>query len=135
MNRVNKAWWRSETKYYKFSPTRVRFISSNEELLANATKWRIVAVTVRSNAGYYIIEGYMNGEWKFLKNTDVHYSTPRYKWFRDCENAWNRCKKIARKFPEIKMNDLIKESGIASLMYGSSGYKTVNIEDIATSWL
>lgn len=125
MNKIDKKWWRKETKSYKFSPKNIRNIQSNENLLKNATKWRIVSIGVKNTYKYYIIEGFINGEWKFLKGTEVMYSTPYNHWYRNCENAYNRCKKLARKFPEIKINDLIKYSGMASMVYGSipGGYK------------
>ena len=130
MFKVDKKWWRNETKWFKFSPKKIRWITSNENLLKNATKWRIVSVDLPFGK-CYIIEGYINNEWKFLLNTDVHYSTDDCHMSRNYENAYNRCKKLARKFPEIKMNNLIKESGMASMIYGSTGYKKVGLRDIA----
>ena len=131
MKKVDKKWWKQETKKYKFSPSKVRLIGNNQYILSNASKFRIVSITTPGGfSGKYIIDGYVDGDWKFIKNTWVTYSTPDNKWHRDYENAYNRCKKIARKFPEIKMKNLIMESGVASMMYGSTGYKKVELKDI-----
>lgn len=132
-NYPDKKWWRSETKYYKFNPKLVR--DRNQDIFHNATKFRIVTIDTPGTSKYYILEGYVQkdvtpGEWKIIKGTDVMYSHDKCHWYRNCENAYNRCKKLARKFPEIKMNKLIYESGLASMMYGSTGYKTINIKDL-----
>jgi len=127
MNKVDKSWWRQHSKKYCFNVKNVRM--NNEYLLNNATKWRIVVIKLPCSK-CYIIEGCVNDEWKFLKGTDVTFSTPDNHWYRDCENAYNRCKKIARKFPEIKMNSLIFESSYASMKYGSTGYKNVELKDL-----
>ena len=52
MNKVNKRWWRKETKYYKFSPKNIINTPSNEDLLKNATKWRIVSIELPCSKCY-----------------------------------------------------------------------------------
>ena len=130
MNKVDKSWWRQYSKKYCFNVKNVR--RNNEYLLNNATKWRIVTISLKhTGSGMYIIEGFVDNEWKFLKGTDVMYSTPNNHWYRNYENAYNRCKKIARKFSEIKMNSLIFESAYASMKYGAIGYKNdVELKDL-----
>ena len=127
MNKVDKSLWRQYTKKYCFNVKNVR--KNNEYLLKNATKWRIVSINTLCSSRY-IIEGLINNEWKILKGTDVIYSTENNHWFRNCENAYNRCKKLARKFSEIKINDLIYESALASMKYGATDYKYIELKDL-----
>lgn len=127
MNKVDKSWWRQYTKKYCFNVKNVR--KNNEYLLKNATKWRIVSIDTLCSSRY-IIEGLIDNEWKILKGTDVIYSTENNHWYRNYENAYNRCKKLARKFSEIKINDLIKESAFASMKYGVTGYKYIELKDL-----
>lgn len=133
MNKVDKSWWRCHSKRYCFNAKNVKDI--NSDIFNNATKYRIVVITTPGDAKYYIIEGYVNNEWKLIKGTSVMFSSDKCHWYRNYENAYNRCKKIARKFPEIKMKDLIYESGYASMIYGNAiiypnGYKCVELNEI-----
>lgn len=102
----------------------------NYRLLRDATKYRIV-VFKTTHYDCYLIEGYdpikvngveIGGTWKPIRGTAVPFKNEKQNYFRDYENAWNRCKKIARKFEQISMSDLIKQSGIASMKYGSISY-------------
>jgi hypothetical protein len=97
----------------------------NEQTLHDASKYRIIPFHT-SHYSCYLIEACIieditpdKQRWVPLLNTAVVYSTKNNKYYRNMENAWNRCKKIARKFPEIKMNKLICESGYAAMKYGS----------------
>lgn len=126
----NKACYRRVAKSNNFSPSLCRKLGDNEYILQNATAYRIIPVWTPSKSGYYVIEANVDGEWKFLQGTCVKYSRPENKWFRNYDNAFNRCKKIARKFPEIKMNKLIHESGYAGYLYGHEDPKTIELEEL-----
>lgn len=102
----------------------------NYRLLRDATKYRIVVFKTKYY-DCYLLEAYdpnyingvdICGEWKPVRGTVVPFMDEKQNYFRDYENAYNRCKKIAKKIEGISINDLIKESCIASLKYGYTGY-------------
>lgn len=122
MNKVDKKYWRKLTKRYCFSAKKVR--RNNEYLLNHAAFWRIVSIGIKNvNSKYCVIEGWLDGKWHFLKGTDVLYSTPENHWFRDYKNAYNRCVKLARKFPEIGIHKLLFLSDCASYDYRLVDYR------------
>ena len=84
----------------------------------------LVCVGIKNvNSKYCVIEGWLDGKWHFLKGTDVLYSTPENHWFRDYKNAYNRCAKLARKFPEIGIHKLLFFSDCANYDYRLTDYR------------